>query len=109
MVLKKNDSPLLRQLKQKKELLLVSFLRIFLERKLFLTLKRKLACRARWKKFVALNWCKPENFVDELEVSWRLVRVFHKLFNTCVENLISQKYFSPHSAFVLLSVVILRF
>jgi hypothetical protein len=35
MVLKKNDSPLLRQLKQKKELLLVSFLRIFLEENYF--------------------------------------------------------------------------
>jgi hypothetical protein len=56
----------------------------------------------RSQNFLALKWCKPHKSVEEREVSWRDDAVFHKLINTCVENLISQKYFFVRSALWLL-------
>jgi hypothetical protein len=53
---------------------------------------------ARKKNNVALKLCKPEKSVEGREVSGTLAGDFHKLFNTCVEILMSQKYFSLSSA-----------
>jgi hypothetical protein len=50
------------------------------------------------KNNVALKLCKPEKSVEGREVSGERAGDFHKLFNTCVEILMSQKYFSPSSA-----------
>jgi hypothetical protein len=46
--------------------------------------------------------CKAVKNVEEREVSCRATVDFHKLFNTCVENLTAVKYFFLNSAFALL-------
>jgi hypothetical protein len=50
------------------------------------------------KKIVALKLCKQQQHVEESEVSWRRELIFHTLINTCVENLILQKYILSSSA-----------
>ena len=45
--------------------------------------------------------CKAEKSVEALEVSAPRTPDFHNLINTCVENLMVQKYFLGTSAFVL--------
>jgi hypothetical protein len=54
--------------------------------------------RTRSKKIVALKLCKQQQHVEESEVSWRRELIFHTLINTCVENLILQKYILSSSA-----------
>jgi hypothetical protein len=61
------------------------------------------ASRSRWtftveKKSIALKLCKQEQPVEASEVSWQADTIFHTLINTCVENLILQKYFLSSSA-----------
>jgi hypothetical protein len=53
------------------------------------------------KNISALKLCKPQQPVEESEVSSQQRMIFHKLINTCVENLIVQKYFLQSSASVL--------
>jgi hypothetical protein len=50
------------------------------------------------KKTTALKLCKQEQAVEESAVSRERDPIFHTLINTCVENLILQKYFSSSSA-----------
>jgi DNA-binding FadR family transcriptional regulator len=50
------------------------------------------------KKIAALKLCKQEQAVEESAVSGECDPIFHTLINTCVENLIWQKYFSLTSA-----------
>ena len=45
------------------------------------------------QKIIALELCKQHQRVEESEVSWQPEPIFHTLINTCVENLIVQKYF----------------
>jgi hypothetical protein len=52
----------------------------------------------RGEKSIALKLCKPEQHVEASEVSWQDDTIFHTLINTCVENLILQKYFLSSSA-----------
>jgi hypothetical protein len=59
---------------------------------------RRRAKRSPWKKSSAPKLCKPEQHVEASEVSWQCDAIFHTLINTCVENLISQKYFLSSSA-----------
>ncbi|HKV24429.1 MAG TPA: hypothetical protein VJN93_07540 [Candidatus Acidoferrum sp.] len=47
---------------------------------------------------VAQKLCKPHQLIEESEVSWRSLPIFHTLINTSVEILISQKYFFRSSA-----------
>jgi hypothetical protein len=53
------------------------------------------------KKPTALELCKQEQDVEASEVSCRCAPIFHTLINNCVENLITQKYFSRSSAQLL--------
>jgi hypothetical protein len=53
------------------------------------------------KKIVALKLCKPEQAVEESELSRECEPIFHTLINICVENLILQKYFLSSSAQLL--------
>jgi len=46
--------------------------------------------------------CKQQQAVEESTVSPQRDPIFHTLINTCVENLILQKYFSSSSAQLLL-------
>jgi hypothetical protein len=50
------------------------------------------------KKSAALKLCKQEQRVEESEVSWQCDPIFHTLINTCVENLILEKYILLGSA-----------
>jgi hypothetical protein len=50
----------------------------------------------------ALKLCKAVKNVEEREVSCRRAEDFHKLINTCVENLTAAKYFFLNSVFALL-------
>jgi hypothetical protein len=50
------------------------------------------------EKPTALKLCKQEQAVEESVVSCERDPIFHTLINTCVENLISQKYYSSSSA-----------
>jgi hypothetical protein len=56
----------------------------------------------RRAKSAALKLCKACKNVEEPEVSCRRAGDFHKLINTCVENLTAAKYFFVDSAFALL-------
>jgi hypothetical protein len=50
------------------------------------------------KKSAALKLCKQQQHVEESEVSWQCDPIFHTLINTCVENLMLQKYILLSSA-----------
>jgi len=50
---------------------------------------------------VAQKLCKAGKHVEELEVSCGRRKDFHKLINTCVENLMGAKYFFWNSAIAL--------
>jgi len=47
---------------------------------------------------LALKLCKQLQRIEESAVSYQRDAIFHTLINTCVENLILQKYFSSSSA-----------
>jgi len=53
------------------------------------------------KKIIALKLCKQEQPVEESELSRQGGSIFHTLINTCVENLILQKYVLSSSAQLL--------
>jgi len=53
------------------------------------------------KKIIALKLCKQEQPVEESELSRQGEPIFHTLINTCVENLILQKYVLSSSAQLL--------
>jgi hypothetical protein len=50
------------------------------------------------EKMTALKLCKQDQAVEESAVNRLRDPIFHTLINTCVENLILQKYFSTGSA-----------
>ena len=56
----------------------------------------------RAAKWIARKLCKACESVEEGEVSFEQTIDFHKLINTCVENLIAPKYFLRNSALALL-------
>jgi hypothetical protein len=53
------------------------------------------------QKIIALKLCKQEQPVEESELSRQGEPIFHTLINTCVENLILQKYVLSSSAQLL--------
>jgi hypothetical protein len=52
--------------------------------------------------------CKPSQDTEQRVVSLPGSELFHKLFNTCVENFTKQKHLEEDSARVLLAVIELR-
>jgi len=50
------------------------------------------------KNLSALKWCKVGKSVEDGRVSLLVSLDFHKLINTCVENLMEEKYFFENSA-----------
>jgi hypothetical protein len=59
------------------------------------------AGKLQLKKIIALKLCKQEQAVEESELSRQGEPIFHTLINTCVENLILQKYVLSSSAQLL--------
>lgn len=49
-------------------------------------------------KSIALKLCNQDQPVEESELMAQGLPIFHTLINTCVENLIAQKYFLQSSA-----------
>ena len=52
---------------------------------------------------IAQKWCKEGNSIEDGRVSLLVSLDFHKLINTCVENLMEEKYFFWSSASRVLS------
>jgi hypothetical protein len=67
---------------------------------------RRDGTEAHWEENfarVALKWCKADQDTENRVVSLRQCALFHKLINTCVENLTELKYFLRVSARFVLS------
>jgi hypothetical protein len=73
---------------------------------------RRDGTEAQWEENfarVALKWCKADQDTENRVVSLRRCTLFHKLINTCVENLTELKYFLCVSARFVLRGARIRF